>query len=207
MLTHHVVRWLLVAVPLVAAAPLLAATDTAPTSAPDTQPAGGTLAVSVPQAILMALENNRAFIVQRYTPNLRSESVEIQRAVFDPVLFAALSGSRTRTDTGTSDTVSMSTSAEIGFNQLFATGLEVDFTISSDADFPEGEDEYTSSVTLGLTQPLLQGFGTGVNLASLREAQVDFISSQYLKNYMENVTCPRPNTWQSIFWPCRCIMG
>jgi outer membrane protein len=188
MLSQHVVRWLLAAVPLAAAAgPAWAVPETAPTTmateptttAAATQPAGGTLAITVSQAILTALEHNRAFIVQRYTPDLRHESVEIQRAVFDPVITATLSGSRTRSDTGTSDTVSMSSSAEIGFNQLFTTGLEMNVTLSSDADFPPGNDTYTQRIALGLTQPLLQGFGTAVNLASLRQAEVDYVTSQY----------------------------
>lgn len=199
MSARYALRWIVTTVALgVAVAPVraagagqaAAAGSTSPpavTSAPAaTQPAGEPLRLSRDQAILMALENNKALVVQRYNPDLRREAVELQRAVFDPTLTAAFSGKRTRTDDGDTDTISKGADAEIGYSQLFATGLEADLSLGTDATL--GPDDYTSRLALALTQPLLRGFGTAVNLASLRQARVDLLTSQYeLRGYAETL--------------------
>ncbi|MCJ7544617.1 MAG: TolC family protein [Phycisphaerae bacterium] len=198
---RHDLRWILTTVALgVAVAPAGAAAGTgaasagstsppAPASAPaSTQPAGEVLRLTREQAILMALENNKALIVQRYNPDLRREAVELQQAVFDPNLTASFSFDRTRTDDSSTDTISKGADAEVGYSQLFATGLEVDLAAGTDATYQSGPDDFTSRLALTLTQPLLRGFGPAVKLASLRQARVDLAISQYeLRGYAETV--------------------
>ncbi len=183
-------RWITAVVALGAVlGPAVGATPATPTTAPTaTQPAAAPLELTRDQAILLALENNPALIVQRYYPDLRREAVELQRAVFDPILTASFSGKRTRTDDGSTDTISKTAEGEIGYSQLFTTGLEVDLAASTDATLQSGDDDYTSRLALTLTQPLLRGFGTAVNLASLRQARLDLLTSRYeLRGYAETL--------------------
>ncbi len=153
-----------------------------------TSPAKEALELSVPQAILMALENNRALVVQRYNPDIKRTLVDVQRAVFDPDLTAAFSASRTRTDESGSDTISKSVSGNIGLTQTLPTGTDLDLSLSTDGILQSGADEYASRLALTATQSLLRGFGTAVNLASLRQARLDVLTSQYeLRGFAETL--------------------
>jgi outer membrane protein TolC len=153
-----------------------------------TSPAKEALELTVAQAILMALENNKALVVQRYNPDIKRTLVEQQRAVFDPDLTAAFSASHSRTDEAGSDSISKSVAGDIGLTQSLPTGTDLDLSLSADGTLQSGDDEYTSRLALTATQSLLRGFGTAVNLASLRQARVDVLTSQYeLRGYAETL--------------------
>jgi len=51
----------------------------------------GPLRLTVAEAVLLCLQNNRSFAVQRYQPALTRTFEEEQRAVFDPVLSGSAS--------------------------------------------------------------------------------------------------------------------
>ena len=53
-------------------------------------PPAGPLKVTVQEAILMGMENNRALRVERLNPSIQRTGERLQEAVFDPVLGAAL---------------------------------------------------------------------------------------------------------------------
>jgi len=151
-----------------------------PTTRPATQPVGasGPLEVSVSQAILLSLENNESLAIERYNPRIRRTGEQIARSAFDPDLTADVSAKRTRTDpTGESSSVAKSASAGVGLTQDLPTGTSLDFSLGSDVDI--SPDEWESRAGLTVTQKLLRGFGLDVNLASLRQARLDVLTSQY----------------------------
>ena len=54
----------------------------------------GTLKVSITDAILLSLENNRSLVVQRLNPSIQQTFEDQERAVFDPVANAEIAGGR-----------------------------------------------------------------------------------------------------------------
>ena len=58
----------------------------------------GNVEITLSQAILVGLQNNKVFQVDKLKPPITSSAEEVERAAFDPVVRAALEKSRLRSD-------------------------------------------------------------------------------------------------------------
>lgn len=154
----------------------------------------GPLKLTVEDTVLLALENNKAFRVQRLNPPIRRTFEEQERAVFDPTVSAAASKGRThaqrlaRAGTETESFVSERTAGELSVNTFLPSGTAV--ALETGTEITESSlytDSFTSTrVGLTVTQAILRGFGTRANLASLRQARLDTLASQYeLRGFAE----------------------
>jgi len=192
------VRWPAPKAPAAAAAPAprpetppAAPTAGPPPPADAPAPAPEPVRVTVTGAILMAVEHNQSLAVERLNPEILRTFEAQQRAVFDPDLTARYTYQRNRTRglAGGTD-LAQADSARVGLQQFLPTGTQVDVAASTDVDggLFSGKDFFTSRVGLTVTQALLRGFGLDVNLASLRQARVDTLSSQYeLRGFAESL--------------------
>ena len=160
-------------------------------------PAEGPLKITVEEAVLLALENNRAFKVERFNPAISRTYEDQARAVFDPAVTADLTDSHRRTEQGTSDTKTSDKSAEAGISKFFPTGTTASAIVSTDrGQSSVSGGDYSTRAGLSLTQHLLQGFGTGVNLASIRQAEIDTVSSlSELQGYAESLVAQLETTY------------
>jgi outer membrane protein TolC len=142
------------------------------------------------------VENNRAFRVERLNPPIRRTFEEQERAVFDPVAGATASTRKAnaerlaRAGTETESFASKNTSGKLSLDTLFPTGTAV--ALEATGDFTDStlySDSFASTrVGLTVTQALLRGFGTRANLASLRQAELDTLSSEYeLRGFAESL--------------------
>jgi outer membrane protein len=149
----------------------------------------GPLKITIMEAILMSLENNRALVVERLNPSIEKTFEDQQRAVFDPQVNAELSAGRVDGERpggsgiGTEGFVTDTVDGAIFLEQFFPTGTTVRLegttnTIATDTEV-YGESFYTTRLGLTVTQALLRGYGPDVNLARLRQAQLDTQFSQY----------------------------
>ncbi|MFA6842843.1 MAG: TolC family protein [Bacilli bacterium] len=146
------------------------------------------LRLRLADAVIMAMENNPAFLVAKFAPALQRTKEDVARAAFDPVLTGDLSHEETRADLTTEGqaketTDASSNAARIALQQTLPTGTTLELGVDgamSDAD-GTGNDSDTDSVTYNITisQSLLQGYGKDVNLVTLRQAQLDTRISQY----------------------------
>ena len=98
------------------------------------------LSVSLHEAILMALENNRSLAVERLAPQITRTREAIAEAVFDPVAGAALSTGRTHAEGwgGTGDwrhTVTDQIGLSGYLRQAYDTGTTV--KLSADTEFTD----------------------------------------------------------------------
>ena len=166
-------------------------------------PPEGPLEIAVADAILLALENNRALHVQRLTPSISATYEEQERARFDPSLGAELSASRERAraesrTTGTmTDTTSSRTGASAGITKFLPTGTELSVGLATDRDWSDlYSDQHATRLGLTVTQALLRGAGLDVNLASVRQARLDTLSSQYeLRGFAEHLVAEVETTY------------
>ncbi len=149
--------------------------------------------LSLEQATMLALVNNKDLRVERLGPVIAGTFEEIERSVYDPELFAEFVYQRERaieTSRSTEDQFPVEgedLAAGLGVRQRIPTGTEIEATASLDYDSSSRTPEqYISRLGIGLTQSLLQGLGPSVNLASVRQTEMAFTASIYeLRGFTE----------------------
>ena len=149
-------------------------------------PVKGPLEISVSQAIVMALENNPELAVQRLEPEILETVAEEEQAIFDPLLTAMIGHERFRAQDLSSGGVwfrynTNSVVSEATLTKLFPTGTTVELGASSWVEDASRDGQQLIESRLGMTvsQALLRGAGTAVNLARVREARLDTLASKY----------------------------
>ena len=149
---------------------------------------GPPLALSIAEAVVGSLANNRSLEVQRLVPEIARTGELTAEAAFDTTLDGKLSGLSTRSQQGTDTALGDSDSQllTLGARRLFATGT----TLGVDLDSARSGSADSASTRLGasLTQALLQGRGSEVNLAAVRQARLDTaVSRSELQGFAENL--------------------
>jgi outer membrane protein len=143
-------------------------------------PATGPLAITVEQAMLLALENNKALMVRRLDPQIERTFEQQALAVFDPDLTAKVSEDRRQVTEGSTPYRANGITASAGVEEFLPTGTTLGLTESTSQIALLGDEEkYASRMAFNATQSLLRGFGPSVNLASVNQARLDIDISQY----------------------------
>jgi outer membrane protein TolC len=147
----------------------------------------GPLNVTITEAILLCLENNRSLVVQRLNPSIQQTFEDQERADFDPAINADISAGRVkgenlaRSGSDTESFINDAAEGVISLEQYFPTGTTVALEAGSwvnDSSLYE-DNFYTTRLGMTVTQALLRGFGTEVNLARLQQARLDTRMSEY----------------------------
>ena len=167
-------------------------------------PEKGPLKISVKDATLIALENNRSLVVERLNPSIRQTVEDQEQAVFDPTVEAEVSARRNDSKSpnpsgsDTEGSVNDIYQGSISFKEFFPTGTFFEagaITNTTDSDL---YDDPFSSTRLGLsvTQSLLRGYGTNVNLARLRQSRLETEITQYeLRGFSESLLAQVETTY------------
>jgi len=154
----------------------------------------GALKVSITDAILLSLENNRSLVVQRLNPSIQQTFEEQERAVFDPVTNAEIAGGRveeerlSRSGSETEDFTTNTTDGIISLEQFFPTGTTVALEGSTRMNDSSLYDDrfYATRLGMTITQALLRGYGSDVNLVRLQQARLDTRMTEYeLRGFTE----------------------
>jgi len=153
-------------------------------SAPESEETS--IEVNIEQAILLALENNRSLRVEQFNPPIQKTFEDQEQAVFDPVFSGSAEYSRqkelfrSRTITRSIEDTENVGTARVGVSRFFSTGTTVDAGISGQRSWSDlYSDQYASRLGFSVTQALLRGAGTEVNLATLRQTQLATRISEY----------------------------
>jgi len=154
----------------------------------------GPLKVTITEAILLCLENNRSLVVQRLNPSIQQTLEDQERAVFDSVTNADVSAGRVkeerlaRSGSETEDLTTNAAEGIISLEQYFPTGTTVALEAGTQMNDSSLYDNSFYSTRLGMTvtQALLRGYGTDVNLARLQQARLDTRMTEYeLRGFTE----------------------
>jgi outer membrane protein TolC len=147
------------------------------------------VSITVAQAIMTALANNQALVVERLKTPIAKTGEDVAQSQFDPAFTANLQRQRAVTvSRGGGASTAESTSMDLGFQQFFPTGTTVGVDASTAVGHGSfsGDPFFQTRVGLSVTQSLLRGYGMDVNLATLRQARLDTLSSQYeLRGFAE----------------------
>lgn len=151
-------------------------------------PSGGPLKLSIAEAVLGSLANNRSLEVQRIAPAIAQLGELAAEAPFDTAIDGTLSGSSARSPQGVEGFLDTSDSQRLtlGASRLFATGT----TLGVDLDTARSGSADSASTRLGvsLTQALLQGRGSDANLAAVRQARLETaFSRSELQGFTESL--------------------
>jgi outer membrane protein TolC len=154
----------------------------------------GPLKVTIGDAILLSLENNWSLVVERLNPSIQQTFEDQERAVFDPETDAEVSAGRVegerlaRAGSETEDFTTDTAEGIISLEQYFPTGTTVALEGSTRMDDSSlyQDSFYSTRLGMTITQALLRGYGTDVNLARLQQAHLDTRMSEYeLRGFSE----------------------
>ncbi len=167
----------------------------------------GPLDISVEEAIVLSLENNRTFQVELLSPQIRRTFEMEQRAAFDPTLSAEYSISEDHVEweseaTGETTLSNIKqTDAEVKISEFLPTGTELEVELSTDVtDSNSSTAQNSTRGGITITQALLRGLGPKANLANLRQARLDTLVSQYeLRGFAESLVAEVEKTcWDYV---------
>jgi outer membrane protein len=166
--------------------------ETRTKKAPDNSP----LKIDVQQAILLGLENNRTFVVERFNPPIQRTFEQEQRAAFDPLVNGEISQGKMHgleANSNTFDTTHTTLGA-LSISEFLPTGTQ--FGVIGSTDLTDAAPFDSSRVGLIGTQSLARGLGPDVNLAALRQARLDTAISQYeLRGFAEALVAQIEETY------------
>jgi outer membrane protein TolC len=149
-------------------------------------PSEGATDLSLEQAALLALRGNRELQVRQLTPVIAGTFERIERGRYDPELFAEMGYGEERASevdraTGTQFGVEADDSLiNAGVRQELSLGTTLDASVRQTRDISNRTPEQqVARLGLSVTQSLLRGLGPSVNLASVRQAELDTLASRY----------------------------
>lgn len=156
--------------------------------------------ITVQDAVLTALENNRSLRVERLNPSIRRTFEEQELAVFDPTIHAGAEFSREKGQQELADSnISKSSGIDVnvGASKFFPTGTDLSLDLTASRSWSDRiSNRYDPRVGLSVTQALLRGRGLDVNLANLRQAELDTRYSQYeLRGFSEAMVAQVEETY------------
>ena len=158
------------------------------------EPAKNSLTISIEEAILLAMENNRSLVVQQMDPEIRRTYEEEERGVFDPVLGAEMSPRRTVSDrlsragSSTESQIVDSINGSVSLDKYFSSGTNLSLEGSTSyTDSSLYSDTFTSNrLGVTVTQALLEGIDVRANMARVHQASLDTMISEYeLRGFTE----------------------
>lgn len=155
----------------------------------------GPLALSVEQAVVLALRNNADLAVGQLSPVISGAFEEVERGFYDPEVFADAEFRReeiveTARATGEQFSVRGDDAAiGAGVRQALPSGTDVEIGVTQERSISNRAPEQQSArVGLTVTQALLRGAEPAVNLATIRQAQLDTLASLHeLRGLTETV--------------------
>lgn len=163
----------------------------------------GPIELSIEEAAVLALRNNRDLAVEQLVPVITGAYERIERGVFDPEMFAEFEYAEetaSEIDRGTGQQFSVDsneTEAVAGVRQGLPSGTDVELSVAQRRDIsnraPEQQD---ARLGLTVTQQLLRGAGPAVNLARVKQAELDTRASLYeLRGYAESLLAQVESTY------------
>ncbi|MEO8206868.1 MAG: TolC family protein [Chthoniobacterales bacterium] len=140
------------------------------------------------KAITMALEKNFQIKIGEFLPRIARAQQMTASGIFDPTVQASYTYSQSQsvqlaTVPGTPDLFINQTGGVASASISGLTPWGLTYNLGGSSTLTSGSqianDYYTSFGGLNVTQPLLRGFGTDVNLAGIRMARADYSISEW----------------------------
>ena len=164
----------------------------------------GPLSITITEAVLISLEKNKSLVVQKLNPQINRTVEQRALSVFDPDLKGTVSGGKTRLESpptpgsGPFTSTEKTFDADASISEFFPTGttLSLDGSVSRLNESFTPDPFVTTRLGVGVTQSLLRGFGSAVNLVAVNQARIDTKISQYeLRGFVESLVAQVEETY------------
>jgi len=167
--------------------------------------------LSMRKAIELTLQNNLDIAVERINPLIDKKNITIEKAFFDPGLFADLSFAKEVTPSASAFSSPDVTSLKnqnfaIGIKQILKTGGSYEVKLESirsttNSDNAGLNPQFSSFIEMDFTQPLLKDFGINLNTRKIIIAKNNQnISQTEFKNIvMQSISEVKNNYWDIVF--------
>ncbi|MFA9480118.1 TolC family protein [Phycisphaerales bacterium AB-hyl4] len=164
---------------------------------------GDVLTLSVEQAVVLAVQHNRALRVEQLQPSIVGQFERIERASYDPLLLMEVAYGRSAVRTGDDGNIDRASQLLLDARilQRVPTGTVLELEAQHERLSPDGEPtEHVARVGLTVTQALLRGASVGANLVDIRQARLETQISQYeLYGFVESLVAEVEQTyWQLV---------
>ncbi|MGD0551129.1 MAG: TolC family protein [Sedimentisphaerales bacterium] len=167
----------------------------------------GPIDITINEAVLISLQKNKSLAVEKLSPQIKRTFEQQALAVFDPDLKGTVSGGKTRLESppapgsGPVKETEKTFGADASLSEFLPTGTTLSLDGSTSwLDESFAADPFVSTRLGGsVTQSLLRGFGTAVNLVSVNQARIDTKISQYeLRGFVESLVAQI----EEAYWNC-----
>lgn len=161
------------------------------------------LTLSLEQAVVLTLRNHPGLAAQQLAPAIAGTFQTIEESRFDPTLFAEVQWQREqRTETSratgqTFDATSQGSSGLVGLSQQLATGTDFELTVGTQRSASNRSPDLNETrLGLSLNQALLRGADPAANLASVQQARLERLATDYeLRAYTEALVAEVEQTY------------
>ncbi|MEE4240456.1 MAG: TolC family protein [Desulfopila sp.] len=150
--------------------------------------------LSLEEAVMLALQHNGDLRVQQITPVITGAFEQIERGAYDAELFAEGRYSRNNDDAAVfsvneRDESDRAVSLSAGIRQELPSGTSLEVSVNQlTRERDSGWEEDEARLQLSMTQSLLRGFGSTVNMAKVRIAEADTLASiEELKGFINSL--------------------
>jgi len=144
------------------------------------------MSLTIEQSVMYALRNNKALHIQQLAPIISGTFDQIERSVYDPEFFVNASYLKTREGEVSTDQdhieISDNSDVEIsmGLRQFLPYGTKIEMAIEKNKSNEDSEpDTHQGRIGLNITQSLLQGYGSFVNLAKIKMIELNTVTTEY----------------------------
>ncbi len=165
------------------------------------------LSLSLREAIELTLENNLDIRVERFNPRISEAMIIVEKGAFDPTIALDLSINKDKRPVANAYADPDVSEGEginwgIGIRQDLITGgnYQLRFTNErrkSNSSYSGLNPQYTSDLTLTLTQPLLKDFGIGLNK---RKIIIASNNKDISLNQFKAVVITKISEVQNMYW-------
>gem|GEM_PF-84653 len=166
------------------------------------------VALSLEEAINLALVNNFDIAIERFNPKIETENIVVAESVFDPIPFANVNAAKNLSPTASQVTGSEQETVDFnaGLQQTLSPGTTYQVTFNNNRTDTNSalaliNPAYRSNMILTLTQPLLRGFGSAVNRAPILIARNnrDISVSELRNRVIEVISDVQTTYWDLVF--------
>ncbi|MEE9241115.1 MAG: TolC family protein, partial [bacterium] len=169
---------------------------------------GPKLALSIREAVALALSRNFDITIEAFNPRIRENEIAEQDSVFDPAIVSEIRTRKSHVDTpsglfsGGGQITTSEQEGSAGIEQKIITGAEYSLLFKAVRENSSSRQkninpDYDTRLIFTITQPLLKNFGIDVNKAEIRIAS--FVRDQSLLAYKDRIITVINNIEQA-YW-------
>ena len=182
------------------------------TWAEEAGPSPPALKLGLQEAIMLALSNNVDIRIERLNPEIAEAAIEAEESVFDPAVTAETGKNVSKTQTpvarfltGSLEPSENAVDVQAGVQKKFTTGGTAQLQsgnnrLNSNSFVQRFDPQYTTDLTLSVTQPLFKDFGRDFNMTGifLAKNNKEISDTQFRQRVIDVIATVKEAYWNLV---------